>query len=150
MSKDKAKITWKLKEGTTWRDKLERPHPKHGSIVVARGRRTLIPRPLDVDALIRSVRKGRVLTIGQLREKLAATAGAETTCPLCTGIFLKVAAEAAEEARRAGRKRITPYWRVVRDNGALNPKFPGGTAAQAAKLREEGQQIVGNRVAGVG
>ncbi len=105
------------------------------------GKTMLIPRPRDVDAAIRKVRKGRLVTIGEIREFLAREHGADTTCPLTTGIFLRITAEAAEEDRRDGKKRITPYWRVIRDDGSLNPKFPGGVAAQARRLREEGHVI---------
>lgn len=70
---------------------------------------------------------------------------AASACPLCTGIFVRIAAEAAEEDRRAGRKRITPYWRVIRDDGSLNEKCPGGPAAQAVKLRMEGHQLEAGR-----
>jgi hypothetical protein len=60
---------------------------------------------------------------------------------LTTGIFVRVAAEAAEEDRQAGKIRITPYWRTIKDDGKLNEKFPGGARAQAAKLRQEGFTI---------
>gem|GEM_PF-4701258 len=36
-----------------------------------------------------------------------------------------------------GREDITPYWRVVRDDGSLNEKFPGGVEVQAERLKEE-------------
>jgi hypothetical protein len=98
----------------------------------------VIARPLDVDALIRKVRSGRLVTQAQIRSRLARDYNADTACPLCTGIFVRIAAEAAEEDRRLGRSRITPYWRVLRDNGSLNQKFPGGVKAQAARLRAEG------------
>jgi alkylated DNA nucleotide flippase Atl1 len=61
---------------------------------------------------------------------------------LTTGIFIRIAAEAAEEDARKGKTRITPYWRVVKDDGSLNPKFPGGVKRQAEKLRAEGHRIV--------
>ena len=77
----------------------------------------------------------------QLRERLARDGGADVTCPLTTGIFVRIVAEAAEEDRRAGKKQIAPYWRVVRDDGSLNEKFPGGPRAQARKLRAEGFAI---------
>ncbi len=48
------------------------------------------------------------------------------TCPLTTGIFLRIAAEAAGEDDGSGKTRITPYWRVVKDDDSLNPEFPGG------------------------
>ncbi len=108
----------------------------------------LIPRPRDVDSLMRTVRKGRLITVGQLRKLLAARAGADQACPLCTGIFVRIVAEAAEEDRRSGKKRVTPYWRTVKDDGSLNDKFPGGAKAQAQRLTEEGfvvQSRNGNR-----
>jgi len=123
----------------TWREKL---HTKQEPRVVDGPKgRMLIPRPLDVDALMRKVKKGKLATVNQLRERLAKEHGADLTCPLVTGIFLRIAAEAAEEDLRQGAKQITPYWRVVRMDGSLNERFPGGTEAQAARLREEGHII---------
>ena len=140
---------WKLAPGKTWRMKLEQQHPNHGKIVripakvpKSWGNGTmLIPRPRDVDALMRKVRKGKLVTPSVLRARLAKTAGADMACPLTTGIFINIAANAAEEDRRAGKKRITPYWRTIKDDGKLNDKFPGGAKAQAAKLRAEGFHI---------
>jgi hypothetical protein len=88
------------------------------------------------------VRKGRLITVAEIREVLAAQHMTDLTCPLTTGIFVRLAAEAAEEDAQAGKTRITPYWRVVKDDGSLNPKFPGGTARQAERLRAEGHRIV--------
>jgi len=101
----------------------------------------LIPRPLDVDALIQTVPRGRLVTVNQLRERLAAEHGADVTCPLTTGIFIRIASEAAEEDRRAGKSRVTPYWRVLREGGRLNEKFPGRLAAQTAQSKAEGHAI---------
>ena len=136
------KTTWKLKNGITWSAKLKQAHPSHGKIVEASSAqkksglsRLLIPKPLDVDAVIRKVPKGKLITVRTLREQLAQHAGADAACPMTTGICVRIVAEAAEEARRAGKKRITPYWRVVRNDGGLNQKFPGGTTAQAKHLR---------------
>ena len=86
----------------------------------------VIPKPLDVDALIRRVPRGKLVTIPQLREELARCSRVNVACPLCTGIFVRIAAEAAQEERRAGKKLVTPYWRVISSEGRLNPKFPGG------------------------
>jgi len=101
----------------------------------------LIPKPLDVDALIRRVEKGKLVTNAQLRERLARDFKVDFTCPITTGIFVRISAEAAEEDRRAGKKEVTPYWRVIKPDGGLNQKFPGGAEAQAARLREEGHSI---------
>jgi alkylated DNA nucleotide flippase Atl1 len=51
---------------------------------------------------------------------------------------VRIAAETAEEDRANGRQRLTPYWRVIKDDGSLNPKFPGGPEQQARYLRREG------------
>ena len=42
---------------------------------------------------------------------------------------------------RNGKKSITPYWRVIKKDGSLNPKFPGGVEAQAKRLEAEGHVI---------
>jgi alkylated DNA nucleotide flippase Atl1 len=137
------------KEKTKWRAKLERDHPSHGKIVdtppkmrnrTSQGR-MLIPEPLKMDALIRTIKKGKLVTIPQLMDRLAKVAGADCACPMTTGIFLRIVAETAEEDLREGRKRITPYWRVLKKGGLLNPKYPGGVQAQAARLQEEGHGI---------
>ena len=102
----------------------------------------LVPSPREVEAFIRIVRKGSVTTVSQIREFLAGKHSADVTCPLTTGIFVRIAAEAAEEDASAGKSKITPYWRVLKDDGSLNPKFPGGAHRQAEKLREEGHRIL--------
>jgi hypothetical protein len=76
--------------------------------------------------------------VGLIRDHLARKFQADFTCPLTTGIFLRIVAETAEEDRQNGKEDIAPYWRVVKDDGTLNPKFPGGVAAQAARLESEG------------
>ena len=129
-----------------WRQKLERQQePKVVQIPprmqVRFGKGTMvIPKPLDVDALIRKVPKGKLVTVTLLRDELARRCKADVACPLTTGIFIRIAAEAAEEERRAGKKTVTPYWRVLSHEGRLNPKFPGGADAQRKKLRTEGHK----------
>jgi len=110
----------------------------------------LIARPLEVDALMRQVPEGKLVTVTQIRERLAKDYCAkgihvDTTCPLTTGIFIRVAAEAAEEELARGGRKVTPYWRVIKADGSLNPKFPGGAETQAARLRAEGHAIVPGR-----
>ena len=132
---------------TTWREKLERvQEPKIVRIppkMVPRfgPGRMLIPKPLDVDALVRTVKRGKLVTQSAIRKRLARDFQADVTCPITTGIFVRIVAETAEEDRRLGRKQVTPYWRVIRDDGGLNPKFPGGAEAQAKLLRQEGHRV---------
>ena len=108
----------------------------------------VIPAPAEVDALMKRVPKGKLVTITELRATLAAKHKAGFACPLTTGIFSWIAAHAAEEASAAGAKRITPYWRTLKTGGELNPKYPGGLEGIAKRLRAEGHKIVrkGKRV----
>jgi alkylated DNA nucleotide flippase Atl1 len=106
----------------------------------------LIPTALEVDAMIRKVPRGEVSTLAQIRKRLAHWHHVDVTCPLATGIFLRIAAEAAEEDRLAGKLDITPYWRVVGDDGQLNAKFPGGAERQAERLRGEGHLVEHGKV----
>jgi alkylated DNA nucleotide flippase Atl1 len=139
----------KLSSRTPWRTKLEHPNvslPKIVRVPTKWRKRfgtgtMVIAHPLDVDALIRTVKRGKVITQTQLRERLARKYRADHTCPLTTGIFVRIVSEVAEEDRRAGKRTITPYWRVLRDDGGLNEKFPGGVATQARHLRAEGFRV---------
>ena len=134
-------VKWKLAGGKTWKQKLHETHPNHGKVVSGKRGTLLIPKPLAVDAALRQVRKGKLITLSALRVRLARDTRAESACPMTTGIFMKVVAEAAEEALREGKQRVTPYWRAIRDDGRLNERFPGGARAQARRLREEGFAI---------
>ena len=104
--------------------------------------RMLVSTPRELDAIIRRIPEGRVLPMGALRAALARDHRADYTCPITTGIFLRIVAEAAEEERAAGGGRVAPYWRVVRDDGTLIDKLPGGTAAQARALEREGVHVL--------
>jgi hypothetical protein len=137
-----------MKTRKSWREKMDNPNlPKVVDIPPRMQQRfgtgtMLVPSPNEVEAFIRTVRKGSVTTVSQIREFLAGKHSANVTCPLTTGIFVRIAAEAAEEEASAGKAKITPYWRVLKDDGSLNPKFPGGVRRQVERLREEGHRIV--------
>lgn len=132
----------KFTSRTSWREKFERPQEPRVVKIPPKMSRSgeqsmLIPTPRLVDELIRKVPKGRLVTVGELRRKLASDFSVDVACPLTTGIFIRIVAEATEEGRVNGRKRLTPYWRIVKDDGTLNPKFPGGVERQADYLRAE-------------
>ena len=101
----------------------------------------VIPAPREVDALMKRVPKGRLVTINELRAALAAKHKVTFACPLTTGIFSWIAAHAAAEAEAAGAKRITPFWRTLKTGGEINPKYPGGAEGVAKRLRAEGHQV---------
>ncbi len=137
-----------MKHRRTWQEKLEddKDLPKTLQLDDDKARRwgghtMIVPAPREVDALMKRIPKGRLATLNDLRAQLAAAHGTETACPITTGIFAWIAAHAAEEAAREGRKRVTPYWRLLKVGGELNPKYPGGLEAIRALLEAEGHTV---------
>ena len=102
----------------------------------------VVPAPIEVKELMDKVPKGKVTSINELRAALAKKHGTTMACPMTTGIFAWIAANAAEEAAAAGAKRITPYWRTLKNGGELNPKYPGGIEALRKKLKTEGHEVI--------
>lgn len=105
----------------------------------------VIPAPLEVNAIMRRVRPGKLITIDDIRDRLAKKHGATMACPLTTGIFAWIAAHAADEAEQEGESRITPYWRTLKSGGELNPKYPGGIENVKARLEADGHTVVQKR-----
>lgn len=107
------------------------------------GDSVVITQPLEVDELMKKVPKGKVITIYEICTRLAKKHNVKYCCPLTTGIFINIAAHAAEETKEKGEKDSTPYWRTLKTNGVLNHKFPGGVEKQKKLLEEEGFTIIG-------
>lgn len=133
----------------TWREKLHESDglPKVVTIGDKMSRKwgtgtCVVPAPIEVDRIMSSVRKGRLITINEIRSALARKHGATIGCPMTTGIFAWIAAHAAAESEDAGRKRITPYWRTLKTGGELNPKYPGGIPNLKRRLKSEGHRVV--------
>jgi hypothetical protein len=133
----------------TWREKLadDKDLPKvvpiTGKMKARWGRGTVaIPAPREVDAIMKRVPRGKVITINEIRAIVAQEHGATIGCPICTGIFAWIAAHAADEAAAEGKTRITAYWRTLKTGGELNPKYPGGTRQLKIQLEAEGHRVV--------
>ena len=98
--------------------------------------------PSDVEAIMKAVPKGKLISVLGICKKLAEQYGVPACCTLTAGIFISTAANAAEEERREGRKNSTPYWRTVKADGFLNDKYPGGGEGHKKLLEEEGYGII--------
>lgn len=138
-----------MKNKKTWNDKLQSANglPKVEKIPARMiknfGEGTIaIPAPVEVDEIMRQVKRKRVTTINEIRAFIARKHSATIACPMTTGIFSIIAAYAAEENLASGKKRITPYWRTLKSNGEVNPKFPGGIQRQIELLKSEGHNII--------
>jgi alkylated DNA nucleotide flippase Atl1 len=135
----------------SWREKLadDKGLPKVGRITGRMTRRwgrgtMVIPAPREVDAIMKRVPRGRLITINEIRGLLAKKHKVDMACPITTGIFAWIAAHAAEEAAEAGvnEKVITPYWRTLKTGGELNPKYPGGIERLRVLLEAEGHKVI--------
>ena len=102
------------------------------------GEDMLIAPPLEYNEIMARIPKGKLITTGQIREFLAKKHGAEFTCPLTAGIFISLAAQASEE--REDNK--IPFWRTLKKEGELNPKYPGGVEYQKEMLEMEGHSFI--------
>src|SRR5271167_3046895 len=138
-----------MKTKKSWREKLadDKGLPRvckvTGKLTRRWGTSTfVIPAPREVDALMKQVPKGRVVTINELRTALARKHKTDFACPITTGIFSWIAAHAAAEDESAGKKCITPFWRTLKTGGQINPKYPGGAAGVARRLRAEGHTTI--------
>jgi hypothetical protein len=102
----------------------------------------VIPAPWEVDAIMKRVPRGRLITIDLIRQVLANAHRTTIACPMTTGIFAWIAAHAADEAEREGDSQVTPYWRTLKAHGELNLKYPGGLANLTARLEAEGHTLL--------
>lgn len=137
------------KKKTTWLEKLNdsKGLPKVEKINEKMSKRwgtgtIVIPAPIEVDELMRNVPAGKLTTINDIRAALAKKHKATIGCPMTTGIFAWVAANAADEREQQGEKDITPYWRTLKTGGFLNKKYPNGAEAQKLRLEQEGHTVI--------
>ena len=99
------------------------------------GRNMLIVPPLTYNNIMAEIPQGKLTTTKDIREFLAKTdEEADFTCPMTAGIFISLAAQASCEREN---DRI-PFWRTLKTDGELNPKYPGGIEYQKKKLESEG------------
>ena len=104
------------------------------------GDRMYFAPPMDYDAAMRRVPYGKLTTVGEIRAFFAAQSGADFTEPITAGIFVSIAAWASYQRK----EDETPWWRTLKANGELNPKYPGGAEAQKEKLEAEGHIVLQN------
>lgn len=102
------------------------------------GENMLIALPLEYNEIMAKIPNGKVITISEIRGFLAKKHNAEFTCPMTAGIFISLAAQASEE--REDDK--IPFWRTLKKDGELNPKYPRGIEYQKEMLEKEGHSFI--------
>ena len=138
-----------MKKKTTWQEKLtdskNKSRVEHFDAKKGKNWQPgsyVIPAPVEVDEIMKKVPKGKLITINEIREILAKKHKADFGCPITTGIFSWIAANAADEMEKEGKKNITPYWRTLKTGGILNEKYPGGIVNLKKRLEAEGHAII--------
>ena len=102
------------------------------------GSRMYFAPPSAYDEVMKRIPEGKLITVGMIREYFAKQSGADFTDPITAGIFVSIAAWASEQ--RSSDK--TPWYRTLKADGELNPKYPGGCEAQKRLLESEGHRII--------
>jgi ABC-type uncharacterized transport system ATPase subunit len=129
----------------SWLDKLnENKEPKIKQIEIdfadiPSGSMMFIATPKLIDEYIQEIGVGKRINIKTLRKDLAIAHNADYTCPVTTGIFLRVVAEANYEKLQQGKhvEEITPFWRVIEPNSALAKKLTFGQDFLLQQIEKE-------------
>ena len=92
---------------------------------VKAGLTLFVANPKIVDQYIRDIPTGQSRTIVQMRRALAQSRNADATCPVSTGIFLRIAAQAAIDEMEDGceTELVSPFWRVLRASDKITERL---------------------------
>ena len=129
----------------TWLDKLnETKEPKIKRIDIdfadiPAGSNMLIATPKIIDNYIQEIGVGKRIDTKTLRKDLALAHNADYTCPVTTGIFLRIVAEANYEKLQQGKnvEEITPFWRAIEPNSVLAKKLTFGQDFLLQQIEKE-------------
>lgn len=124
------------KKKKTWKDKLNaKKEPKkvrleHGFGGMAEGDLMYVGTPQIVADYLSEVPFGETRTPAVMRDDIAKQNGCDGMCPVSTGIFLRIAAEAALESfdEGASLETVIPFWRVVAPDSTTAKKLPVDSA----------------------
>ncbi|MCE2740791.1 MAG: hypothetical protein LW669_04820 [Sphingobacteriales bacterium] len=103
------------------------------------GSNMFIATPQLIDEYVKQIGFGRRIDIKTLRKDLALAHHADYTCPVTTGIFLRIVAEANYEKLQLGKEidEISPFWRVITPNSPLAKKLTFGQEFLIQQINKE-------------
>jgi len=143
------KKTWteKLKDKDNFPKvlKLEKRFPCFNALNkmgVREGDDIILVNPGEIREIMEKIPRGKLITVVEICKKIAENHQVKGCCTLTTGIFIMVIANAVEEAAKEGKTMAVPYWRTLKAEGFLNPKYPGGEEEHKRMLEAEGFQII--------
>lgn len=115
----------------TWKEKFENSkQPQIKTIDKAfwgmdKGSRMLIPTPKLIQDYVYHCEKGNFSDVQTMRNDLALEAGVDFTCPMTSGIFLRIVCEYHYEKWQLNVEAtdICPFWRMVDPKSELAKKL---------------------------
>lgn len=139
-----------MEKKKTWLEKLnENKEPQIKRIEtsfadIPAGCTMLIASPKLIDQYIQKISFGKRIDSKTLRKDLALDHRADYTCPVTTGIFLRIVAEANYEKFIKGVPidHITPFWRVIEPNTPLAKKLSCGQDFLVKQLNKEKEHTI--------
>ncbi|WP_406684063.1 hypothetical protein N1F78_15425 [Seonamhaeicola sp. MEBiC1930] len=133
-----AKKTWTEKRDTKKEFILKTIDKKFADI--PGGSKMPITTPLIIDDYVKCIPFGKTGDMSTMRNDLAIEYGADKTCPVTSGIFLRIASEAAYEEIITGKSimEVTPFWLIVEPSSKLAKKLQCGVEFIEAQRQNEG------------
>ncbi|XDD42477.1 hypothetical protein AB3N58_14445 [Leptospira sp. WS60.C2] len=139
--KEKSKLQWNEKLTKKADPKVKHIEKKFSDINADSD--MLIATPKIFEDYLKKIPKGQFVEIKKIRKDLAKRFKADATCPVTTGLFIRIVAESAYENFQNGVKisELTPFWRVIAPNSSLAKKLSFGTEFLEKMQKKEGIQF---------
>ena len=121
-----AKKTWIEKRDCNKSFKIKTIDKKFADI--PEGSKMFIPTPQIIDDYVNHIPFGKSTELATMRNDLAIEYQADKTCPVTTGIFLRIVSEASFEELNEGKEiqKVTPFWRILNPKSKLAEKLECG------------------------
>ena len=114
---------WIAKFNKPYKEKIKQLNFNFADI--KKGETMLVSSPSSIAKYIHKIPKGKKKTVIEMREALAKKAKANKTCPVSTGIFLRIAIEASleEQIKKKIKKPKLPFWRIIDEKSPIAKKL---------------------------
>ena len=121
-----TKKTWIEKRDCNKSFKIKTIDKKFADI--PKGSKMFISTPQIIDDYVNHIPFGKSTDLATMRNDLAIEYQVDKTCPVTTGIFLRIVSEASLEELNAGKdiEKVTPFWRIVNPKSKLAGKLECG------------------------
>ena len=136
------------KKMKTWNDKLTDGKPHHVKkldkkfVDIPENSMMLVAIPQIFEDYIRAIPYGKSVSLKEIRSDLAREYIADHTCPVTTGMFVRIVAEATYEQFLQGvpEEQLTPVWRVIDGKSSVAKKISFPFEWIAERRAKEGLQ----------